>query len=310
MKSHDLLNLEGAIYWRSDTRNPLENEKLFENGNTARQPIFEENWWEKSIRFYDYGSTDAIPTNCISVSTNFFSSAIFPIISGNTQGETNESYIYAIALPKAYKINSNQQLDAADLTPKNRQNIVIDLHSYQTEHARLFLEKNSLAYKQNPLGALNAASCLYGYEAMVHHINKKNIICAVKITRSPQQLQLGLPSCSFQINGEVLVNNKFLESQYLFGLDKNNSTVALNINYSNIKKDALIFLQDLKGKLLKTPLPIHGLGGKTFKSPTDVIPITVSPLVVPRNSLSFFNQNNLINDDKDLNNKKLLNKIQ
>ncbi|WP_058534843.1 hypothetical protein [Legionella saoudiensis] len=115
---HTESNSNNSLYFRSETRSP---DEIFNNGMSARnlEDILEynkETWWYSAVKGklfknnlgYNLSATDADTHQCVSLTTKFESSAVFPLNSTHnfpTSLKEGETYVYFISLPKALKVD-------------------------------------------------------------------------------------------------------------------------------------------------------------------------------------------------------------
>jgi len=259
---------DGILVWRSDTRKT--NEIFGDNDNKgegfkSRIAINKEKWWQESINKAGRETcSDANQNKCVSVSFNMFSAPIFPMSKEET------SYLYAIVLPAALKIDPSRELRENQnhtVIPSNLTEVVIDLHDYQVQEAQYILSQYNEEYFNSKQNVLLAGACLYAYEGMTYEIDAKNIVCAVEFSRnvSPEKIEgsfsITLQTSTFKFNGRIIENPHFEPKQYL-AVSGNNTIV---FDYSEKKEEALRMIISNSNKELKTPSIRHGLGGKVFR---------------------------------------------
>ncbi len=268
--------LKGIIYYRSDTRPP---EKVFKEGFTPKLDAFQECWWREAIKSRGYSSdngldnqaVDADPVVCVCMTTKLESAPIFPL-------NTEDSYIYAIALPESTQIeylglgNGAVALSRTYDTPTSALDIVIDLHSFQTVQTRNICR--FFDHKVNNLGAF-AGWPLYAYEALAFKVPTQSIICAVQCIREHSGLGISAsceigdkPTMSadkkFTLVGDVIENKNFSRA-HLLSVGRSTASRWEGVDYGPLKEQALQEIKRVKEqKENYTPDIYYGLGGKTF----------------------------------------------
>ncbi|CEG56565.1 hypothetical protein [Legionella fallonii] len=266
----------GKIYYRSDTRPP---EQIFKEGFTPKLNQFQELWWKEAIKsrgyINDYGldnqAIDADPVVCICMTTKLESAPIFPL-------NTEDSYIYAIALPEPTQVeylgqgNGAVRLSKTANTPTDALDTVIDLHSFQTVQARNVC--GFFDHKVDNLGAY-AGWPLYAYEAIAFKVPPQSIICAIKCTRENSGLNINVscdiadkPKCSedkkFMLVGDIIENSSFSRA-HILSMGEAMQSRWVGLNYGPLKEQALQEINRVKEqKETYTPDIYYGLGGKTF----------------------------------------------
>ncbi len=285
------------VYYRSDTRSP---EKIFKNGFTAYEQQEDSKWWKDSIEehplVHSNGEAtlhippDANVQRSVSLSSCLNTVGLFPIDeeefdearakrSMQHQFDKNKfihpSYIYAVSVPAAYKINKSKELSDQQIqsTPYDLKDAVIDLHDYQTERAQAILENAPDDYIKQKNNIKIAACTLCGYEVMAYHIKPENIMFAVKILRSNlSAVRIEGTHCNiyenrrkFIIDDKIQKNANFKVEQMFTQLDANNKPISVAISYKNEQEMALRQLQEAQaaGEHI-TPSITDGLRGKVF----------------------------------------------
>ncbi|BCA97083.1 hypothetical protein TUM19329_34440 [Legionella antarctica] len=268
--------MPGRLYYRSDTRPP---QQIFKEGFSPRIRGYEEKWWTEAIksRGYtnDYGidnqSVDGDPSVCICMTTKLESAPIFPL-------NTETSYIYAIALPEATKIeylgrgNGEVKLSRTTDTPCDFEHIILDLHSFQARQARNICR--FFDYQMANLGAY-AGWPLYAYEALAYEVPSLSIICAIQCLRensdSPMEISCDISTQSkfsedkkFILEGDIIENLNFSNAHTLRTGEKSGSKWD-EMDYSLLKEQAIKEIGRVKESgQTTTPNIYYGLGGKTF----------------------------------------------
>lgn len=268
--------MNGRLYYRSDTRPP---QQIFKEGFSPRISGYEEDWWKEAIksRGYtnDYGinnqSIDGDPSVCVCMTTKLESAPIFPL-------NTETSYIYALALPEATKIeylgrgNGEVKLSRTADTPSNLENIILDFHSFQAKQTGNIC--GFFDHQMENLGAY-AGWPLYAYEALAYKVPPQSIICAIQCVRETSDNPLEI-SCEisdltkfsedkkFILEGDIIENLNFSNAHTLRIGQKNESRWE-EIDYSLLKRQALKEIERVKEQgSTNTPNIYYGLGGKTF----------------------------------------------
>lgn len=255
---------QAVLYWCSDTRPPSD---IFESGFRPRITIDPIDWWQYAIYSHNGVSTShAKKSVCVCMSSCFYSAPLFPEYEKDS---TNETWLYAIALPAASKIDLNKALidPCVDALPNDR---VIDLHSYQVAQLDAVLSANEQRYRIFPSMAMTSGWALYGYEHIAYEVKRKNIIGAIKLQRYAYSNAMIVSeltakvvhsvSNAFSLDGEFLENPHFMARQY-HGSD------VLNCQQS--REAAKRMVDDKQGQVLRTMRIMDGLAGKTFASPAD-----------------------------------------
>lgn len=245
-----------TLYFRSDTRDP---KKIFENGFSPKddQNIL---WYYHALRFeinknqrLSIGyAQDALSTYCICMSSKFESTLLFPPSTNYT-----ETYVYLISLPDAIKIQYDEQgqliLDPMRDQSVDIKDLILDLHSLQTEQAAFILDeqqKKTLTYGrlfEHDHNNLKVAWPLYGYEAVAYQVPPERILCAIKCKRE----NLKLDEHGLYANNNIFLNT--LNNQHFIPYDENDKNTADDL------------LNDIKLKnVIDSPTVPYGLGGKTF----------------------------------------------
>ncbi len=268
--------LKGRIYYRSDTRPP---EQIFKEGFTPKLDEFQERWWREAIKSRGYindngldnQAVDADPVVCVCMTTKLESAPIFPL-------NTEDSYIYAIALPECTQIEylglntGAVTLSRTADTPTSALDVVIDLHSFQTIQTRNICR--FFEHKVDNLGAV-AGWPLYAYEALAFKVPTQSIICAIKCTREKSRLGISAsceisdkPTISadkkFMFIGDIIENDRFSRA-HLLSVGYSMTSRWEGIDYGPLKEQAFQEIKRVKEQEENyTPDIYYGLGGKTF----------------------------------------------
>lgn len=266
------------IYWRSDTRPPVE---IFEKGFTPRETNVNDTWWKSIINYgtmqLNINSVESKLENCdankdygICMSTNFYSTTIFPV-----DFNEKETYIYAIVLPECLKLDNDLVLQKNMDLSYDTKNAVIDLHSFQVslaakERARIQAQLNNTYYACEAELNQNLGKLFYAYEAVALNVPPQNIIAAIRVARAVKLEKLplshDLPTATFQFNGNYIENYNYAVVNPSDNSTTLNKSTLLDLEYKAAKISALKFFEQGTNKVMSSPIPRHGLGGKTFAS--------------------------------------------
>lgn len=310
-------SLEPRLFWRADSREP---EDVFASGFGPRNPINPDQWWKSCINDNSKynANSDANPLNCVSISHNLASCCIFPcdnvnlFISNRHQfsqdcyPSRHTTYLYAIATPSTCLINQEKELKNEQVLTQDLKDLVVDLHPFQAEETQKILSNNPAAFFDNKNNILIAGGCLYGYEAMAYRIESKNIICAIKVSRSNES-RININGShfrtqeymrKFKLDDQGVYNSHFQATQSIFMVDHDKKPFVKTVDYQPIKSLAIQSLRDMKHVEHTTPSMIDGFDGKVFKlSDGNVLNFTSAafslfrqpPLTVTKDSEEFSN---------------------
>lgn len=269
-----------GLFFRSDTRPP---EKIFGHQTGGFEPKDhnpEKEWWKGAIEKRKI-SFDA-NGYCVSLSTHLNSAALFPM-SNKEYG--CKSYIYFMALPAITQIDVHQDLTCKHAVPFNKNNCIIDLHSFQAAWASIRLTcmpdySHSINADQRKLNDLTKilASFMYAQEVIAKSIKQSSIICAAEIIQSEKTKErLAIDKTnhfcnflqrSFRFTGKVFMNPHFVNNKMMLfkPINSTDPIMTYHLDFTNDVQHAISLLNQHAlvdvPRVLKTPSIEFGMGGK------------------------------------------------